>query len=214
MLHLHYVESFSSTITEFLLTVPQAVQLFVLFLFSFAEGLPIIGSILPGGTIAIFAGTLVKQGLLSPVSTSLVIGLSSFAGDMTGFFIGKRFKHLRWVRAIVENEKHQKNWDLFDRHIVIISIFGKLIPVIRSTPSILAAVRGINTRKYILCSFIGSLLWAVAGVYAGNLIEKFLGDKAIPFIFGVIVFSIVLVCVRILIKKLRERYKGKERVLF
>ena len=53
------MESFSATITEFLLTVPAAAQFFVLSLFSFAEGLPVIGSILPGGTIAIFAGTLV-----------------------------------------------------------------------------------------------------------------------------------------------------------
>ncbi len=199
------MESFSATITEFLLTVPVTAQFFVLSLFSFAEGLPIIGSILPGGTIAIFAGTLVQQGLLSSVTTSLVIGFSSFAGDMTGFFIGKKFKHLSWVRSIVENEKHKKNWDLFDRHIVIIAIFGKLVPVVRSTPSILAAVRGINTRKYIICSFIGSILWAVVGVYAGNLIEKFFGEKAMLFIFVIIVVSIVVVGMRMLIKKLRGR---------
>lgn len=191
--------------TEFLTTVPTALKLFVLFLFSYAEGLPVIGSILPGGTIAIFAGTLVQQGLLSPIATMSVIGFSSFAGDMTGFFISKRFRHLRWIRAIVENEKHQKNWDLFDRHIVIITIFGKLIPVVRSTPSILAAVRGIKTRKYIICSFIGSILWAVVGVYAGNLIEKFFGEKAITFVFGIIVISIAIVCTRIIIKRIRKK---------
>ncbi len=126
---------------------------------------------------------------------------------MTGFFIGKRFKHLKWVRAIVENQKHQKTWDLFDRHIVIIAIFGKLIPVVRSTPSILAAVRGIKTRKYIFYSFIGSLLWAVVGVYAGKLIEDFFGDKAIPFIFGIIVVSIAVVVIRMVIKKMYTKYK-------
>ncbi len=195
------MESFSSSIIEFLMVVPTQVQLFVLFLFSFAEGLPIIGSILPGGTIAIFAGTLVQKGLLSHIITSLVIGVSSFLGDMTGFFIGKKFKHLRWIKSIVENEKHQKNWDLFDRHILIITIFGKLIPVVRSTPSILAAVRGIKTRKYILYSFIGSMLWAWVGVYAGELIEDFFGDKAITVIFLIVVGSILFVTGRILYKK-------------
>lgn len=195
------MESFSSSIIEFLMVVPTQVQLFVLFLFSFAEGLPIIGSILPGGTIAIFAGTLVQKGLLSPIITSLVIGVSSFLGDMTGFFIGKKFKHLRWIKSIVENEKHQKNWDLFDRHILIITIFGKLIPVVRSTPSILAAVRGIKTRKYILYSFIGSMLWAWVGVYAGKLIEDFFGDNAITVIFLIVVGSILFVTGRILYKK-------------
>lgn len=195
------MESLSSSIIEFLMVVPTQVQFFVLFLFSFAEGLPIIGSILPGGTIAIFAGTLVQKGLLSPILTSLVIGISSFLGDMTGFFIGKKFKHLRWIKSIVENEKHQKNWDLFDRHILIITIFGKLIPVVRSTPSILAAVRGIKTRKYILYSFIGSMLWAWVGVYAGKLIEDFFGDKAITVIFLIVIGSIFFVTGRILFKK-------------
>lgn len=199
--------SFSTSIINFLVAVPTSVQLFVLFLFSFAEGLPIIGSILPGGTIAIFAGTLVQKGLLSPITTSVVIGLSSFSGEMTGFFIGKKFKHLRWVRAIVENQKNQKAWDLFDRHIIIIAIFGKLIPVVRSTPSILAAVRGVKTRKYIFYSFIGSMLWAVVGIYAGKLIEDFFGEKAIPFIFGIIVVSILAVLIRMAIKKILVRYK-------
>ncbi len=201
------MENFSSTIIQFLIAVPTSTQYFVLFLFSFAEGMPIIGSILPGGTIAIFAGTLVQQGLLSPVLTSLVIGLSSFLGDMTGFLIGKKFKHLRFIRSIVENEKHQKTWDLFDRHLMLISIFGKLIPVVRSSPSILAAVRGVKTRRYIFYSFIGSILWAIVGVYAGKLLENFLGEKAIPIIFAVIVISMGAVGIRMVIKKLIKRHK-------
>lgn len=205
------MESFSTATIDFLMAVPVLVQFFVLSLFSYAEGLPIIGSILPGGTIAIFAGTLVQQGLISPVTTSLVIGLSSFFGEMTGFFIGKKFKHLRWVRAIVENQKNQKTWDLFDRHLLIITIFGKLIPVVRSTPSIFAAVRGTNTRKYIIYSFIGSMLWAVVGVYAGKLLEGFFGKKAIPLIFGIIVVSILVVVLRIVIKKLYSRYSLRRR---
>lgn len=192
------------------MAVPASVQLLVISLFSFAEGLPVIGSVLPGGTIAIFAGTLVEQGLLSPVATSMVIGLSSFFGDMTGFFIGRKFKHLRWIRAIVENEKHQKTWDLFDRHIMIITIFGKLVPVVRSTPSILAAVRNIKMRKYILYSFIGSVLWAVVGIYAGKLIEQFLGDRAIPFILGIIVISICIVLVRMGFKKWQSHKRSRK----
>jgi len=195
---------------EFLASVPIPVQFLVLGLFSYAEGLPLIGSILPGGTIAIFAGTLVHQDLLSPITTSLIIGFSSFFGDMTGFLIGKRFKHLKWVRAIVDNEKHQKSWDLFDRHIAIISIFGKLIPVVRSTPSIFAAVRGIQTRKYIIYSFIGSMLWAVVGVYAGRFLKIFLGEKAIPLILAVIVGSILVVIIRIIVKKEYKKYKHKK----
>lgn len=201
------MESFSTAITEFLISVPIGLQLLVISLTSFFEGLPVIGSILPGGTIAIFAGTLVNQGILPLFGTIFVIGLSSFGGDMVGFLIGKKFKNISWVRKIVENEKHQKNWDLFDRHIMIITIFGKLIPVVRSTPSIIAAARGVNIRKYTFYSFIGSILWAFVGVYAGNLIEKFLGKNSMLVIFLIIVFSILFVSAHLLIKKSIKRRK-------
>lgn len=204
------MESFSSLITQFLLTIPVSIQFFMLALFSFAEGLPVIGTVLPGGTIAIFAGTLVQEGLLSPVTTSLVIALSSFFGEMTGFLISKKFRHLRWIRAIVENEKHQRKWDLFDRHLAIITIFGKMIPVVRSAPSILAAVRGIKTRKYIFYSFIGSVLWAVVGVYAGKLLDDFFGKKAVFLIFAIFVTSILFVVVRMVIKNLYKKYKKSQ----
>lgn len=204
------MEAFSISITQFLLTVPVSIQFFMLALFSFTEGLPVIGTVLPGGTIAIFAGTLVQEGLLSPVTTSLVIALSSFFGEMTGFLISKKFRHLRWIRAIVENEKHQRKWDLFDRHLAIVTIFGKLIPVVRSAPSILAAVRGIKTRKYILYSFIGSVLWAVVGVYAGKLLDDFFGKKAVFLIFAIFVTSILFVVVRMVIKNLYKKYKKSQ----
>lgn len=203
------MESFSTSIIEFLSQVSPKVQLLILFFFSFAEGLPVIGSVLPGGTIAIFAGTLVEQGLLSLTATSLVIGISSFFGDMTGFFIGKKFKHLRFIKRIVEDEKHQKTWDLFDRHLMLISIFGRLIPVVRSAPSILAAFRGVRTRTYIGYSFLGSMLWAVLGIYAGKLIEKFLGERAISLIFMILAASIIFVVGRILFKKVSRRLKAR-----
>ncbi|MEY2671968.1 MAG: hypothetical protein RL687_385 [Candidatus Parcubacteria bacterium] len=201
------MNSISEIIISSISSIPASIQLFVISLFSFAEGLPIVGSILPGGTIAILAGTLVEKGLLTPLLTVVVIGMSSFIGDMTGFFIGKKFKHLKWVRNLVDNEKHQKSWDFFDRHLMLISIFGKLIPVIRSTPSIFAAVRGVKARRYILYSFIGSVLWAAVGVFAGKFLEEFFGDNTISILLIAIVASISFVLVRMVIKNLYKKYK-------
>lgn len=199
------MENISQNILTYIQSVPETTQLFLLFIFSFAEGLPIIGSILPGGTIAIFAGSLASQGLLSPLTSIFIIALASFLGDMVGFFIGKRFKNLKWIKKIIENEKHQKKWDLFDRHIAIISIFGKLIPVIRSTPSIFAAFRGIRTRRYIIYSLLGSILWAIAGVYAGKVFTILFGENTIVFILGLIIISILIILIRLFFKKVFKK---------
>lgn len=199
------MDSFSEMVIATLWTVPHLVRLIILFFFSFSEGLPVIGSILPGGTIAILAGSLSVSGLITPITAFLLISIGSFLGDITGFLLGKRFRHWKWIQAIVTSDKHQKSWDLFDRHIALITIFGKLIPVVRSTPSLFAAARGVRTRRYALYSFIGSALWGFVGVYGGNLFTRYFGAKTIPFLIGLIVLSIVAVGLRFAFKRAKKR---------
>ncbi len=192
------MDQFSAFVIATLASVPSVWRLIILFLFAFAEGLPVIGSISPGGTIAILAGSLSVNGLISPMAAFVLISVGSFLGDITGFLLSKRFKHLSFIQKIVTHEKHQKSWDLFDRHIAIITIFGKIIPFVRSTPSIFAAARGIHTKRYVLYSFMGSVLWGFAGVYAGNLFTRYFGERAISFIVGALILSVFIVAVRYL----------------
>jgi len=194
------MDVFSNYVIEILTGISPLFQMVGISAFSYAEGLPIIGSILPGGTVALLAGSLSATGVFSPYLAFIVIAVSSFFGDMTGFFLGKKFKEKVWIKKIVNSEKHQKSWDLFDRHLAIISIFGKLIPVVRSTPSIFAAVRGVRTRRYMVYSFLGSFLWAFSGVFLGKILTEFLGKKAIPLIFGFLILSVVIVLLRQIIK--------------
>ncbi len=194
------MDVFSNFIIKILTEISPFLQMVGISAFSYAEGLPIIGSILPGGTVALLAGSLSVTGVFSPYLAFVVIAVSSFFGDMTGFFLGKKFKEKLWIKKIVNSEKHQKSWDLFDRHLAIISIFGKLLPVIRSTPSLFAAVRGVRTRRYMIYSLLGSFLWAFAGVFLGKFLTQFLGKNAILIIFGGLILSVVIVLFKQIIK--------------
>jgi membrane protein DedA with SNARE-associated domain len=164
----------------------------VIFALSYAEGLPIIGSIVLGGTVAILIGTLSEQGFIQPLLAVNLIAIGSFLGDITGFVFGKQLRRLPIVRRLVEDEKHQKHWELFDRHIALVIIFGKLLPVVRSTPSLFAGARNMSKLRYALYVLIGSYLWAFVGVYGGNLIARYLGGNAIVLVLvGAIMISIV-----------------------
>jgi membrane protein DedA with SNARE-associated domain len=185
------MEHFSTYITELFFSVSPIFRIIIIFLFSFAEGFPIVGTLVPGGTVAILVGTLSNEGFILPIYAIIILSLGSFLGDMSGFLISKKFKNWKWIKNIVESEKHQKKWDLFDRHLIIIIIFCKIIPIIRSTPSIFAGIRNVKVQKYAVLSFIGSLLWAVVGVYSGNLLSKIAGKIAIPIILGILVVSVV-----------------------
>lgn len=183
------MESIALTLEQAFFTVSPSMRLVIVFVSSFAEGLPIIGSLLPGGTIALLVGTLSRDGFMSASWAISLIGTGGFLGDVTGYFIGRRFKNSKWLQMIVAQEKHQAKWDLFDRHLALVVIFGKLIPVIRSTPSIFAGARNIRVRKYLLLSFIGSFVWAFGGVYGGFFISKLFGPSAIIIIIGLLIIS-------------------------
>ncbi len=155
----------------------------------------------------LFAGSLSANGIVSPIIASFIVGIASFLGDMAGFFLARRFKHYTWIQAIITHEKHRKSWDLFDRHIAIISIFGKLVPVVRATPSIFAAIRGVKIRQYIVYSFLGSMLWGIVGIYLGNFLASYFGGKAISFILVIALLSVVTVLVHQGIKALRRKHK-------
>ncbi len=170
---------------------PNLRMVFV-FLFSYIEGLPILGSIFPGGTISLLIGVLSQDGFIKPLNAILITMTGGFLGDITGFFIGRKLKHLSFVKKIIHNEKHQRKWEVFDRQIIIISILGRLIPLVRSIPSIFAGARNnISVTKYLILSLVGSAIWAASGVYGGIILSLFTGRFAIPIILGILVVSVI-----------------------
>jgi membrane-associated protein len=160
-----------------------------IFTLAFGEGLPIIGSFLPGGTIAILIGSLSEEGFINPWKAIHLIAIGSLLGDLIGFFAGKKLLHVSWVHNIVYNEKHTKKWDLFDRHAALVIILGKILPVIRSTPSIFAGARKMNIFKYIFYVLIGSYLWAMIGIFGGKYLQQIFGDYSILLILLILIFS-------------------------
>lgn len=160
---------------------PIAREIFIFFL-GYVEGLPIIGSIVPGGTMAILIGTLSRDGYINIFLAINLLALGSFLGDLTGFVFGKQLRKLDYVKKVIESEKNKKHWELFDRHVALVIIIGKVLPVVRSTPSLFAGMRKIPIYKYAVYTLIGSYLWAVVGMFAGNFLGNILGDYAIPII--------------------------------
>ncbi len=161
----------------------------IIFIVSYLEGLPVVGSILPGGTVALVVGSLTREGFMKPLIAVNIIAIASFLGDITGFYVGPKLLTLSWFKKFVQKEEHQKHWDLFDRHIALVIIFGKLLPVVRSTPSLFAGARNIPKLRYFLYVFLGSYLWSFVGIYGGNILARALGKAAIPAIIGVFIVT-------------------------
>jgi len=194
--------SLHDIVADTLFGLTPLVRDILIFVVSYAEGLPVIGSIVPGGTVAIIIGSLAQEGFIRPWVAINLIAIGSFLGDVTGFVFGKYLRRFTIVKKFLESEQHEKKWDIFDRHVALVIIFGKLIPVIRSTPSLFAGARNINKKKYLAYVLVGSYLWAVVGIYGGKALAQALGDRAIP----VIILSVLAIAVALW---LRARFVSK-----
>lgn len=200
------MEQISLFISDTFFAFSPIARAIAVFLFAYGEGLPVIGTLLPGGTIALLVGSLSAEGFISPWFAIGLISIGSFLGDITGFLIGKKMQHWKWIARIVKNENHQKSWDVFDRNFAFIVVFGKLLPVVRSTPSFFAGARNINVPQYLFFSLLGSILWAVVGIFGGNFLSQVVGHVAIPIILGVLVIS-ALITLRNYLKKRKKKVK-------
>jgi membrane-associated protein len=184
------METLNESIIELFFSVSPALRALLIFLLAFGEGLPIIGSFLPGGTIAILIGGLSQQGVINPWLAVHLIAIGSLLGDMIGFFFGKKMRHVTWVNNMVNSEKHAKKWDLFDRHAALVIILGKIVPVIRSTPSLFAGARNMNIGRYIFYVAIGSYTWGILGIWGGNYLAELVGDSMLVIIGVILLVSI------------------------
>ncbi len=180
----------------------------IIFILSYAEGLPVIGSFVPGGTVAILIGSLAKESFISPWWAIHLIAIGSFLGDITGFFFGKQLKKIKRIKNFLEQEHHVAKWEFFDRHMALLIIFGKLLPVVRSMPSLFAGARGISKKKYVFYVLVGSYVWAVTGVFGGTLLVTLFGEKAIPIIIISVVAVVCSVWLYGVFRKIIKKYRS------
>ena len=183
------MEAMHNTLIELFFNLTPVTRDVFIFVLAFGEGLPVIGTLLPGGTIAILIGSLSEEGFINAWKAIHLIAIGSLLGDLIGFFIGRKLLHLKWVQKIVYSEKHVKKWDLFDRHAALIIVLGKIVPVIRSTPSLFAGARKMNIFKYSFYVLIGSYLWAVIGIFGGKYLQQLFGDFSIILIVLILIIS-------------------------
>ena len=182
-----------------------------IFILAFGEGLPVIGSFLPGGTIALLIGSLSEESFINPWHAVHLIAIGSLIGDLLAFFLSKKLLTIRQVRELVNAEKHAKKWDLFDRNAALIIIFGKVLPVVRSVPSLFAGVRRMNKTRYVIYATIGSYAWALFGIFGGKYLAQIFGDSAVVVILFFLIISASVTLISWLKKRMRKRKEALEK---
>jgi len=165
------IENLLNHVHNYIQAHPHIGGLFA-FLVAFAESLPLIGTIIPGSITMTFIGILVGRGALGFSTTLLLAFLGAFAGDVIGFWIGKRYgQRISNMWPFRKNPKWLLLGEQFiKKHGGKSIIIGRFIGPTRSSMPLIAGLLKMRWSNFIIATIPSAILWALAYLLPGVLI--------------------------------------------
>ncbi|MFQ6020757.1 MAG: DedA family protein [Candidatus Aenigmatarchaeota archaeon] len=129
---------------------------------------------IPSEIIMPFSGYLVYLGKFSMIGIIFVGALGNLVGSIISYYIG-----LKEGRSFIE--KYGKYFLLGHKHIKLSEkwfkrygtetiFFSRLLPIVRTFISLPAGIGKMNIKKFIIYTFIGSLIWSAILGYLGFIL--------------------------------------------
>ena len=125
-----------------------------------AEG---IGVPLPGQTLLIACALFAVTGGLDIVWVLLVAWWATWAGDLIGYWIGRRGLRERFGRDAVAGSRLAQVQGLFARWGLGLLVVARFLDGLRQTSNIAAGALGMPWRRFLGATALGTTLWV--GVY-------------------------------------------------
>ncbi|MFC5995978.1 DedA family protein [Pseudonocardia hispaniensis] len=174
----------------------------------FAECGLLIGFFLPGDSLLFTAGLFVaNNSIKSPLwLTCLVLVVAAFAGNVTGYWIGRSAGPAVFDRPRSRLFKPQhvvKTQQFFDKYGNRAIVLGRFVPIVRTFITVMAGVGRMPARRYLTYSLIGGVLWAAGVTVLGYFLGQF--DVVKNNIELMLVLIVLLSVLPIIIEMVRAR---------
>lgn len=172
----------------------------LLFVVSILEGVPLIGSLLPGHTLIAVAGFFAHLGILNVwYVTALAIG-GAFMGDIFGYMLGKKYGYDSLVSLgrhfLLKKEHIDRARSLVAKHTGKSILIGRFNPFTRSLMPFIMGSSGVHMRSFWVYDAIGCILWVVSTVIIGYVFGA--SYVIVAKTFGkIVLFGIILICLLI-----------------
>ena len=142
-----------------------------LFLSVLLEGVPLVGTLVPGHVAIIVAGFLVRIGVLNLWITIIISVAAAFTGDYFGYFLGRKYGlHLidRLKPFFFITDLHiAKAQTLLSKHTGKAMIIGRLSPMTRALMPFLVGTNNTPEKKFWIFNIIGGSIWALSSIFLG-----------------------------------------------
>ncbi|MES2314404.1 MAG: bifunctional DedA family/phosphatase PAP2 family protein [Patescibacteria group bacterium] len=164
---LHFFASFSSNLNEIIVVGGYP----IIFLTVILEGLPLIGTIVPGHVAIIVGGFLAHSGIMNVWWVVAVSMVAAILGDAFGFYLGRRYgiglidKFKRYF--FIRDEHIKKAQNLLLKHTGKAMILGRLSPMTRALMPFLVGIGKTSHTKFWVFNFVGAVIWVGSSVILG-----------------------------------------------
>jgi membrane-associated protein len=130
--------------------------------------------ILPGDSLLFSLGIFIHRGdiEIDLVVACLILSASAFAGNVSGYEIGRRVGPGLFRRngRFLNEGNLDKTQAFFDRYGARALVLGRLVPIIRTFITVVAGAGRMERRHFFIWSLVGALMWDVALTLLGYLV--------------------------------------------
>jgi len=169
----------------------------------FTETGLLVGFFLPGDSLLFITGLMVSTGAIQmggyvvPVwLMCLMISVVAFAGDQTGYFIGKRAGHALFNKPnskLFSHKNVERTHAFFERYGARAVILAHFVPVMRTFVPVAAGIGEMEYKKFVRYNVFGVVGWGTGvtlmGYFLGNV--PLVHDHVEWFTLGFVVISTI-----------------------
>ncbi len=174
----HYIADLTKTIE----TIAVVGGYPFLFLTVLLEGVPLLGTLVPGHVSIIVAGFLIRIGVFNVWVTCGLAILAAVLGDYIGFLLGKKYG-LSLIDKVkpyffITDEHISKVQGLLNKHTGKAMILGRLNPITRALMPFMVGANHADKvsdatnskkeeRRFWIFNIIGGSIWAIGSIFVG-----------------------------------------------
>lgn len=185
----------------------------------FVETGLLVGFFLPGDSLLFMTGLFTAAGFIDmPIwFVCAAISLSAWAGDQTGYWIGRRLGPAVFNRPQSKFFSHknvERTHAFFERYGARAIILAHFVPVMRTFVPVAAGIGEMPYRKFLKYNIWGVLVWGTGVTLMGYFLGQiaFVKEHVEYFTLGFVVLSTIPIATEIL-KARRESKQRKEAAL-
>ncbi len=169
--------------------------LLLLFLVAFAESLPMIGLIVPGSTLIVFAGFLASHGKGSFILLGTITTTGALLGDLLSFWLGFHYGSKLLKLRIFQKQRRlvKRSEHFFVYHGGKSIFFARFLGPIRGITPFVAGLSGMSGRSFSIYALISAVLWGICypglGYFGGSSWQD---AQSLSARFGLIIIVVLL----------------------